>query len=51
MEILICSYCDGWSVDIDGRKFYWDQEDDHEILREIFEEICPEAEISYEEVC
>ena len=49
MKIEISSYYDGWCVEVDGVRFIWDQEDDHEVLKDIFAFICPDAEISYEE--
>ena len=49
MRIEIESYYDGWSITIDGHRYKWDQDDEHEVLREIFEEACPDAVVTYEE--
>lgn len=51
MKINIEAYYDGWCVNIDGESFYWNQEDDYQILKKLIKALTPDSEISYEECC
>ena len=47
MEILILEYCDGFSIEVRGKVFLFDQEDDKSNLVDVFKELGLESK--YEE--
>ena len=47
--VVIEEYCDGFEVNVNGKLFYFNQEESVEGLVEVFKEVgC--SEVSYEEV-
>jgi hypothetical protein len=57
LKIIIEDYCDGFRITLKDREcdleydVYIDQEDSHKGLKEMFKVLCPEAKVTYKEVC